>query len=153
MNHFTTVEITVEKKAELTEVLEFLKEINDDIFPPLDSRVDLNVYAGKILDFAECLVVKTNDKIQALSAFYCNDFENKVSYLTLIAVGSLLRNQGVATKLLDETIRHAKSKGMKKLVLEVNEQNQPAVKLYQKYGFEIFQTEDNGSVFMQYQIT
>lgn len=143
----------IEKKAEPKEIQKFLEKINDDVFPVLSSRVDLNFYAEKIARFAECLVIKKNGEIEALSAFYCNDLENKTSYLTLIAVGASLRNQGIATKLLDETIQRAKSKGMKRLILETNEKNQPAIKLYQKYGFKTLETKNNGAVFMEYQFT
>jgi len=46
------------------------------------------------------------------------------------------RNSGIATKLLEELINIATQKNIIKLTLEVNENNSPAIHLYEKLGFK-----------------
>ncbi|MCL4507572.1 MAG: GNAT family N-acetyltransferase [Chloroflexi bacterium] len=45
------------------------------------------------------------------------------------------RNRGVASALLDATIRFAQARGARHIALQVMEGNAPALRLYQKYGF------------------
>ncbi len=46
------------------------------------------------------------------------------------------RNLGVGSKLLEEIIKKAIEINSKTITLEVNENNLPAIKLYEKYGFK-----------------
>lgn len=46
------------------------------------------------------------------------------------------RNKGIGSSLLKEIIHIAKKLKAKTITLEVNENNEPAIKLYKKYGFE-----------------
>lgn len=46
------------------------------------------------------------------------------------------RNNGIATCLLKELVEIAKKKKIIKLTLEVNENNFPAIHLYEKLGFK-----------------
>ena len=47
------------------------------------------------------------------------------------------RNQGVGKLLLDRIILEAKNKNIRKINLEVNENNTIAIHLYEKFGFNI----------------
>lgn len=47
-----------------------------------------------------------------------------------------LRGQGLGRRVLEEEIRDARERGERTLVLEVIEQNSPAVALYERTGFE-----------------
>lgn len=46
------------------------------------------------------------------------------------------RNLGIGSMLLTELINISKSKNLKSITLEVNENNTPAIKLYEKFKFE-----------------
>ena len=46
------------------------------------------------------------------------------------------RKEGIGTKLLNEIFEIAKKQKAQTITLEVNEKNLPAIKLYQKFGFE-----------------
>lgn len=54
-----------------------------------------------------------------------------------IVVKKTARHQGIGQKLLDELIKLARETNLEKINLEVNEINEPAIKLYEKNGFEI----------------
>lgn len=53
-----------------------------------------------------------------------------------IVIKKTYRNQGVGTLLLENLILLAKDLNISTLFLEVNEQNKPAIHLYEKLGFE-----------------
>lgn len=53
-----------------------------------------------------------------------------------IVVKKNKRNLGIGSQLLEEILQLAQKLNVKTITLEVNEKNEPAIKLYQKYGFE-----------------
>lgn len=53
-----------------------------------------------------------------------------------IVIKKTYRNQGIGTLLLENLILLAKDLNIFTLFLEVNEQNKPAIHLYEKLGFE-----------------
>ena len=52
-----------------------------------------------------------------------------------IATHKHYRRMGIAKKILQQMEKDAKQKQIKKILLEVNEKNIPAIQLYQKMGF------------------
>jgi len=60
---------------------------------------------------------------------------DEAEILTL-AVAPANRRQGVGYALLDATLRHIHHQSVKKLFLEVEEQNHAALSLYRRFGFE-----------------
>lgn len=53
-----------------------------------------------------------------------------------IVVKKNKRNEGIGSALLKETIHISTKLKAKTITLEVNKNNEPAIKLYKKYGFE-----------------
>ena len=53
-----------------------------------------------------------------------------------VAVAEAFRNSGIGSKLISELLRIAKSKGVKKVFLEVRVSNSVAMSLYLKNGFK-----------------
>lgn len=53
-----------------------------------------------------------------------------------IAVRKDKRQEGIGTKLLKAIFEIAKQLKAQSITLEVNEKNLPAIKLYQKFGFQ-----------------
>jgi ribosomal protein S18 acetylase RimI-like enzyme len=47
------------------------------------------------------------------------------------------RGRGIGTRLIDEAISKAKGKGLERIELEVFASNAPAIKLYERVGFEV----------------
>ncbi|MBT9174741.1 MAG: Ribosomal-protein-alanine acetyltransferase [candidate division WS2 bacterium] len=58
-------------------------------------------------------------------------------HITNIAVASHWRRRGVGEKLLRHLIATCEKCNVKTITLEVREKNEPALSLYQKYGFEV----------------
>lgn len=57
-------------------------------------------------------------------------------HITNIVVKKDFRQKGIGSKLLEKMIEIATSKKVVSLTLEVNCNNQPAIKLYKKYNFK-----------------
>ena len=57
-------------------------------------------------------------------------------HITNIVTKKDMRNLGIGTKLLEHLIIVASQKNLFSLTLEVNEKNEPAIKLYEKHHFQ-----------------
>ena len=118
------------------EIYAHLKEIDSAFIPRLSETLDLDEYARKIFDKAE-IYGKREDldaesaQLVALLAVYVNkDF----SYITHVGVLPEFQGEGLAQGMLTELIADV---GARKIALEVDKHNIPAIRLYQKNGFEI----------------
>ena len=58
-------------------------------------------------------------------------------YLANVAVDSAYRRSGVGTALLQRLLAFAQQEKLAFITLEVRQSNQPAIRFYQKYGFEV----------------
>lgn len=56
--------------------------------------------------------------------------------LCRIAISEKYRRNHIADNLLENALNKLKEKGIKRVLLEVRESNEPAISLYKKYGFE-----------------
>lgn len=56
--------------------------------------------------------------------------------LLSIAVSSARRGKGGSTKLLAQHLARVAAAGARRVVLEVDENNEPALRLYRRFGFE-----------------
>jgi len=75
-------------------------------------------------------------------AFSFRGFEKK-SVIYSIATDSKFRNQGFGRKLLEESIMEMKLNRVSSVLLFVNVNNAPAIKLYEKTGFLIVKEVEN----------
>lgn len=60
-----------------------------------------------------------------------------------IAVKYECHHSGVAAALMEQTHEYCKNAACGKIFLEVNEKNHPAIKLYEKYGYEKIRLRKN----------
>lgn len=57
-------------------------------------------------------------------------------HITNLVTKKNMRNLGIAKQILDKLIQTAKQTKLASLTLEVNENNLPAIDLYEKFGFQ-----------------
>jgi len=69
-----------------------------------------------------CILVRTHDETSLLIAS--------------IAVNPADRRRGIGTRLIEDAISIAKSRGTERIILQVRESNEIAVSLYTKIGFK-----------------
>ena len=60
-----------------------------------------------------------------------------VAELQRMSVSPVCRRMGIARKLLDELLQHAKEQRFDKIVLTTTSAQTPAIRLYKKYGFKL----------------
>ena len=83
-------------------------------------------------------VVMKNSKIIGCIGFNGNTARKMKHYGTIgISVLKEYWGRGIATTLLEKLISWAKEKGIKKINLDVFENNERAIKLYKKFGFKL----------------
>ena len=96
---------------------------------------------AKILGFAEKFPAKAyflaaydDDEVKGFAAFYCNNYENMTAFISMIVVVSNYQYHG-GTVLLSTVKDICKKNGMKKIRLEVADDNHKALSFYTKRNF------------------
>lgn len=125
-----------------------LNELNEEYNPPLSSVVNISSYTEKIINNAKIISYHEMGELIAFIAFYCNDLNYKVGYMSMLAVAKEKRGKGLAMNLINSSIDILKKEGFKKYRLEVYKSNVKAITLYEKFGFVII-SEINFSCVME----
>lgn len=118
-------------------LMEFLSKIDKYFTPNLSQKTELSDYCDKLLSKAQLFVSYSNGgKINGLVALYANDFENHYAYVSLVAVVSDYRNQGIARNLLVQAINHVRGLGVDKIQkIGIYTNNHIALHLYETLNF------------------
>jgi len=118
-------------------ILEFLRSVDDSFGPSLSSRVDLHIYSQKLANDAENIFLTANGMPIAHAAFYCNDRNTKVAFVSSLSVRAEFRGKGAGEFLINTVIQNCAATGMESVRLEALDQNPRAITFYRKLGFEI----------------
>lgn len=110
---------------------EILTDIHKLCFPRYWNREAFTDFFSVAGTFA--FLIEKNERAVAMSVYRVS-FE-QADVLT-IAVLPEWRGQGIARGLLTEMVANCAGLGVKKLFLEVEEGNNPAIKLYENSGFK-----------------
>ncbi|CAN5786999.1 hypothetical protein BH11GEM2_BH11GEM2_06880 [soil metagenome] len=123
------------------DVAEHLQCCDASFIPHLSERTDLPDYARKIASKAERFEAWSTDRLVGLVAAYCNDRTERIAYITSVSVLQEWTGRGIARRLVDDCVAHARGVGMTRIALEVFSDNLPAIRLYEGRGFS---TEHTG---------
>ena len=83
-------------------------------------------------------VAEWNGKVVGMVGLVHNESHKPgVAELQRMSVSPACRRMGIARKLLDELLKHAKDQQIEKLVLTTTSAQTPAIRLYKKYGFKL----------------
>ena len=117
------------------------KRFNDNI----DDNTKINNYYENFLksDNSKLFIAKDNDNIMGyIFIKITNPKQNaelyKESIIDALYVKEEYRNKGVATTLIKKAIEYSKQKDAKRISINVISNNEVALKLYYKLGFENF---------------
>lgn len=113
-----------------------LNEIKDILYSDFDDFWNINTFKNELLNpNSKYIVAKINNKIVGYAGIWKSVDD---VHITNIVTKSILRKQSIGSMLLSSLIEMACSeKGITSITLEVNSNNIPAQKLYQKFGFKI----------------
>lgn len=103
--------------------------------------ISIDEYLIKIKERAEFLFHYIDGRCAGFVAFYCNDRRADQAFITLLLVSPEFRGMKVASTLLEGVFSIARSRGFTTCLLEVNNDNYPALHLYEKIGFRSASSE------------
>lgn len=112
-----------------------LAECDADFEPPLSRRVELNAYARKLVTLATRFEALADRRLVGLVAAYCDDLASRQAFITSVSVSPDWTGQGIALRLMRESIAYVTEAGMRTIALEVGAKNGRAIGLYSKLGF------------------
>lgn len=130
----------------LSKLINYMQETDTSYDIPLSKRVNITEYAKKILDKAVTLAVIENDKIIAMSNFYCNDIENKICYVTNVSITKKAQDKGYhIDDFAHAVMLIAQKAGMKRFCAEATDRR--VAILHRRLGFvEIGREEIDGVI-------
>jgi len=102
-----------------------------------ERRVDILKYSLGNPDY-ELFVAETEGRIAGfIDQWFMQDFVHggKLGYIQNFYVTPQHRGKGVGSRLLQETIRRAKMKGVTEVHVSTEFGNEPAIDIYKKHGF------------------
>lgn len=105
---------------------------------PVPIRLNLSQFLDMVrkdsIDLTASRVLFVDDKPQGVALIARRGWTSRLAAMG-IALES--RNKGAGSWLMEKLIREARERGDHEMTLEVIEQNEPAVHLYEKFGFQI----------------
>lgn len=76
--------------------------------------------------------------IDIIDSIFLSDLEEEDFYYAIVAVDENARGQGIGSFILKEGLKLAREKGCRRAVLDVDIENEGALRLYERVGFEKF---------------
>ena len=111
-----------------------LEKIRDKLQNDYDEFWNENILRKELEDEnSKYIVIKEKDKILGFAGVWISPVDAQI---TNIVVKKDSRKNGIGSLLLERLIEIAKNAKQEVLRLEINENNKPAINLYNKYGFE-----------------
>ena len=129
-------------KASPEAICNHLTACNKDFIPPLEEKVNISEYSMKISEKATTFEAWQSDFLIGLVAAYFNDYTLRNAHITSVSVIRSYTGKGVAGRLLKNCIDYAREKSFKNIYLEVSRSNHPAINLYKKMGFDVYEDKD-----------
>ena len=93
-------------------------------------------YVDKIYENTSIIMHFEKGILAGFIAYYCNNIETKVAFLTMLCISEKFSGHGLGKLLLNASLENLKNKNFKKLELEVSNKNIKASTFYKKYGFK-----------------
>ncbi len=118
------------KKSDLKKILEIEKESFKEPWRMEGFLYELNLPEEIGISY----VAEVDEKVGGY--IFLHIFDEGI-HIVNIAVRKDMRRQGIGTLLLQKAEEIAKNKNIPLLVLEVRENNLPAISLYKKHGFSV----------------
>jgi ribosomal protein S18 acetylase RimI-like enzyme len=130
-------------RASVAQLARHLRLCDQFFVPPLSERVTLMDYSAKLYEKAERFEAWIDTTLVGLLAGYYDAESGVVAFITSVSVLKEWQGRGVASVLVERSIAHAQHLGFELIELQVALQNDLAVRLYRKHGFQVISQDDN----------
>ena len=114
---------------------EFLKEVDHDFPVPLSEKVDLSLYAQKLLKNATLCAEIKDRKVIGLVAGYTENLPGKTAYIALVGVLRQERGRRIAQRLVLRFAEICREKKIAGVHLYTSDRNTAAKRMYETLGF------------------
>jgi ribosomal protein S18 acetylase RimI-like enzyme len=135
-----------------SQLKEFLSQVNMEANGEL-LKIDIPQYVDKLKKNATIISIDKNGQLIAFIAYYDNDPDCELAFLSMLAVESGSKKMGYGNTLLQISIKEIEKKGFKRYGLEVIKDNLKAIQLYEKHGFLFSGERENNFIYMEKKIT
>ena len=140
----------VREIKEFDEAVRIIQELSCSEFVHFDNYDDLASFTKKQLDHGHLLVQFQNERPVGYLCFYSNDQTDKTGYITAITIADIGIAKGrVLYALAKEGLQIGIRDGMNKVMIQVNKNNEHAVRMYERLGFKNVYEEDGQDVWMK----
>ncbi|MDC7236622.1 MAG: GNAT family N-acetyltransferase [Sphaerochaetaceae bacterium] len=132
-------------------IIQILNKFETSLSSLSNNKDNIYYYSEKFYKYGEVWGLYLQDstlKLVGFVAFYANDFNKKIVYISMIAIDPTFRKLGYATILLEYLEKLCIKKDMKFMKLEVDVNNKVALNLYKNFGFEIVNKSDNNKYYL-----
>ena len=115
---------------------------NPDIFKSVEEVINKE-YFENLIKNEEIYIAKVDKEIVGYIIFNIKEKENssmryrKQLNIDAICVDERYRGKGIGTKILESIKEIAKTRGCTDLYLTVNQENENAIRVYEKFGFKV----------------
>jgi ribosomal protein S18 acetylase RimI-like enzyme len=129
-------EIKPASESSISELVDVINRGFEGYFVPIQFNVTtfLNMVRKDGVDLTSSRLLLANEEPAGIALLVRRGWTSRVAAMGITSEG---RGKGAGSWLMDKLIQEACERGEREMVLEVIEQNAPAVHLYEKYGFEI----------------
>lgn len=131
-------------EANAGQLLAHLQATDASFIPPLSTRLDLTAYAEKLVTRAFRIEAWDGPVLAGCIAMYANDLDRS-GFISNVSVLPSHQGCGLAGQLLERTLQLAMELRLKRIRLEVHNDNGPARALYRRHGFRPEPTSATGS--------
>lgn len=131
------------------EVEALLQRAHEEASPSFAPPIDVCAYAKEITDHARITGLRADGTLIAFLAFYCNDPERRLAYISMLLVRSDYRGRGLARRLVQQSLHYLTQAGFLVCRLEVGKNNREAIALYRKMGFTETGGQKESSLYME----
>ncbi len=132
----------------IDQIIEILRKFKPYLGSLRSGLVEIDEIASKFYKYAKLGVVYNNKEIIGFTSFYCNDRNNKIAFISMIAILPEYTRKGYGRKLIEEVFEYSKKEEMKKICLEVEKTNEEALNFYRKLGFKIENNTSDLSLYL-----
>jgi ribosomal-protein-alanine N-acetyltransferase len=102
---------------------------------------NIDAYLEKLAEKAEVLLWLQPSATAGFIAFYCNDPDRKVAFISMVVVDPGAGGQGIGAALVRQVLETARDRSFGRVELEVHRENRRAVRLYESFGFASVEEE------------
>lgn len=120
-------------KLTFEEVREFLLETDKEFPTPLSAHVDIDSYAQKLSEFSDFAICRNEDEIIGMISCYTN--RPPIGYISNVCIKRQYQAQKIFSRIFHQLRINAKTQGILRFQLEVDENNNNARRIYEHFGF------------------